>query len=251
MTAKRHRHEEHEEHEGGMERWLLTYADMITLLLALFVVLFAMSSINIKKFLELKVGLTQTFNPSAISTQGSNGLLQQSSLVSQAGSGTQTTANTTATATSNASARNIAQQITRALAAKGLTQDAAVQVTQRGVVVQILADKVFFALDSASLGSAGDAVVDTIAGVVRPDTNHVVVQGYTDNIPITGGPYHSNWELSAVRAANVADRLNVVDGINANRLQALGFGSTHPAVPNITPANQAKNRRIDVVILNN
>jgi chemotaxis protein MotB len=117
------------------------------------------------------------------------------------------------------------------------------------VTVQILADRVFFRTDSASLGRTGDRVVDTIAGVLQTQPNLIEVQGYTDNVPITGGPFASNWELSAARAANVANRLNAVDGLPATRLTATGYSDTHPAAPNNSPANQAKNRRIDVVIL--
>lgn len=247
---RRHGHAGHEEHENA-ERWLLTYADMITLLLALFVVLFAMSSISVKKFLELKMGLTQTFNPSAISQAGSNGLLQQTSLVqSAAANATQMAVQSGSSAPADLSQlKHIAASVSAALAAKKLSAAASVSVSTKGVVVQILADKAFFATDSASLGHVGDEVVDTIAGVVRPDPNKVVVEGYTDNVPITGGPYNSNWELSAVRAANVANRLNVVDGVPPERLSAQGYGQTHPVVPNTSPANRAANRRVDVVIM--
>ena len=254
VRRRRHHHEAAHGEENG-ERWLLTYADMITLLLALFVVLFAMSSISVKKFLELRMGLTQTFNPSAISQAGSQGLLDQTSLVPLA------SANTTKIGPPNASSVNaasiqaatqldhLAAQVAAALERQHLSAAASVSVSKRGVVVQVLADKAFFALDSAELGPVGDEVVDTIAKVVRSRPNDLVVEGFTDNTPIIGGPYRSNWELSAVRAANVVNRLNVVDGISQSRLSAQGFGQTHPVVPNTTAALRAENRRVDVVIL--
>jgi len=248
-----------------MERWLLTYADMITLLLALFVVLFALSSISVKKFLEFKLGMTQTFSPTAISENSSTGLLQQTSLVQQADPGATQIGSTTSTSASSraavasataAAARasaaqldQIAAAVARALARKHLSNAASVTVSTKGVIVQVLADKAFFATDSARLGRVGDEVVDTIAQVIRPRPNRVVVQGYTDNVPIVGGPYNSNWELSAVRAADVVNRLNVVDGIAEARLSAEGYGSTRPLVANTTPIGRAKNRRVDVVIL--
>ncbi len=138
----------------------------------------------------------------------------------------------------------------RALGAKHLQSAAQVTVSTKAVVVQILADKAFFASDSAALGAIGNEVVDTIAGVVQNQPNDLVVEGYTDTEPITGGPYNSNWELSAVRAANVTNRLNVVDGIAARRLSAQGYGQTDPVKSNATPAGRAENRRVDVVILN-
>jgi chemotaxis protein MotB len=116
-------------------------------------------------------------------------------------------------------------------------------------VVQVLTDKVFFATDSADLESQGDVVVDTIATVLRTTSNDIDVEGYTDNEPITGGPYTSNEELSAVRAASVVTRLIEHDGLDPDRLVATGFGETHAAAPNDTPADRALNRRIDFVIL--
>ncbi|HVC25819.1 MAG TPA: flagellar motor protein MotB [Acidimicrobiales bacterium] len=249
-TARRHHRGGHAEEHENSERWLLTYADMITLLLALFVVLFAMSSINVKKFLEFKLGLTQTFNPTAVNLPGGNGLLSAPTIAGPSGSSTSPNQGTSSAAASNQrQLRAIADQVEQLLAARHLQKDANVNLGTSSVVVQILADRVFFQTDSASLGSVGAAIVDTIAQVVRPKPNVIEVQGYTDNQPITGGPFASNWELSAARAANVTNRLNVVDGIPATRLSASGYSDTHPAAPNTSPANQARNRRIDVVIL--
>ena len=261
MARRRHAMHEEPEEAHNSERWLLTYADMITLLLALFIVLFAASTISTKKFLSLAIGFRQAFNPSPGLLQNSNGLLKEPNL-SQAGSekgltgitSLEATTTTTATISSGPTAgqqslTTIQHQIRQALAAKGLSGMATASIQSSGLVIQILADKVFFATDSAELGAVGDEVVDTVASVLRTDANNVVVEGYTDNQPITGGPYTSNMELSAMRAVNVTVRLYTVDGIDQNRLSAIGFGPTHPAVPNTSPANMALNRRIDVVVL--
>jgi chemotaxis protein MotB len=113
----------------------------------------------------------------------------------------------------------------------------------------VLTDEVFFASDSGTLEPQGDAVVDTIASVLDSTSNGIDIEGYTDNQPITGGPYVTNEELSAVRAAAVASRLETIDGIAPNRLAATGFGDSDPVAPNDTPADRALNRRIDFVIL--
>jgi len=249
-ARRRHKGGHVEEHENS-ERWLLTYADMITLLLALFVVLFAMSSISVKKFLEFKLGLTQTFNPTAVNLPGGNGLLSAPTIAGPSGASTSPNQGTSSAAASanQRQLQAIADQIEQLLTARHLQKDANVNLGTSSVVVQILADRVFFQTDSASLGTVGEQVVDSIAQVVRPKPNVIEVQGYTDNEPITGGPFASNWELSAARAANVTNRLNVVDGVPATRLSASGYSDTHPAAPNTSAANQAKNRRIDVVIL--
>ncbi len=262
MSRRRINDPEGGEHgAAGMERWLLTYSDMITLLLALFIVLFAVSTINQKKFEALALGLRQTFNPNPGLLPSSNGVLQNASLIPTAGtqtaSATQPGNSSQSAASSTAAAplpgqqplSTIEQQIQAALAAKGLSGLATETISKQGLVVEILSDKIFYAIDSASLGPLGDEVVDTIASVLRTDTNDVDVEGFTDDEPIIGGPYSTNTELSAMRAVNVVVRLYKVDGINHNRLVALGFGDTHPAVPNTTPANMARNRRVDIVIL--
>ncbi|MHB1486056.1 MAG: flagellar motor protein MotB [Acidimicrobiales bacterium] len=270
--ARRIRHEEPEEHEGGMERWLLTYADMITLLLALFVVLFALSTISVVKFTALAQALRNTFSGHTTVVKNDTGLLAHNSLVDRPGSvqalehavssplspspvqappssGTQTSTPASPPPPGSKPLTTIEAELQAALAAKGLAADVSMAQSARGLVVQILADKVFFASDSADLGLVGDAIVDTMSGVLNHDTNNIVVEGYTDNQPITGGPYSSNWELSAERGVHVVVRMDQVDGVNMNRLAATGYGETRPVVPNTNAANQRMNRRVDVVIL--
>jgi chemotaxis protein MotB len=253
---------ESEEVENS-ERWLLTYADMITLLLALFIVLFAVSTISTKKFEALALGLQKSFSPNPGVLPSSNGVEQYDSLTPTAGprqiqqtpsisvSAKQATASaaTSLSASAEGQLTSVDQKITNALAAKGLEAGFSTSIQSRGLVVQVLTNQVFFATDSAELGPQGDAVVDTIASVLKTTTNEIDVEGYTDNEPITGGPYSSNEELSAARAANVVVRLTTEDGLDPDRLAATGFGDSRPTVPNDTPADRALNRRIDFVVL--
>jgi chemotaxis protein MotB len=245
------------------ERWLLTYADMITLLLALFIVLFAVSTINTKKFEALALGFRQSFSPNPGVLPSSNGVEQYDSLTPTAGprqvqqtpsvSSPTKQASTASASSLSASAESqltsVDQKITTALASKGLQTGFSTSLQSRGLVVQILTDRVFFASDSASLEPQGQSVVNTIASVLKTTTNGIDVEGYTDDEPITGGPFTTNEELSAVRAANVVTWLTDEDGLDPDRLAATGFGASDPAVPNTTPANRALNRRIDFVIL--
>ena len=244
----------HEEAENS-ERWLLTYSDMITLLLALFVVLFSMSSISLKKYLEFKTGIVRSFASDSQHSilPRSNGLLSQVSLFSRPtmmlGPSLAALSRTASSPDAARSSAALAHKIQAALASHGVADNAQVFVTTRGVVVRILSDHIFFATDSASLQPSGDTVVDAVATVIAPLPNDISIEGYTDNQPIVGGPYSSNFELSAMRAVDVLLRLEKVDGISANRLSATGYGETHPAVPNTSPANMAENRRVDIVIL--
>ncbi len=241
-----------EESGSGMERWLLTYSDMITLLLALFVILFALSVINEQKFHAFELGLTRSFSAAAVPKQ-TDGVLPKSNDF-LAGpkpmlSPFPATLSTAPGASPSPSLEQIAARIRRTLTSAGLSGDASVSLTLRQVVVQLLADRAYFALDSARLGKVGDDVVDAVATVLRTIPNDVEVQGYTDDLKILGGPFSSNWELSAARSAAVVNRLVTLDGITPDRLSAIGYATTHPAVPNTSAANRAKNRRIDVVVL--
>ncbi len=264
---------------AGLGRWLLTYSDMITLLLIVFVLLFALSTITAAKFKQLHESVADNLGgPVSVNQPSGTGILpHQRSLVppAQAGHALSTGGpggsagslnaavlssgppSTSTGASSPAAlgtaqgpgAAQIAAAIQQALASQGLSGLAQVSVTERGVVVQILADEVFYATDSANPGPEGDRVIDAVASVLATIPNNVVVEGYTDNEPIIGGPYTSNWELSAVRAVNVVWRLDHVDHIAKDRLAAAGFSDTHPVASNATPAGQAQNRRIDVVVL--
>jgi chemotaxis protein MotB len=236
-----------------MGRWLLTYSDMITLLLALFIILFAISTINAKKFLAFKMGITQSFNNVVQQTSHDGILPTQDALSAQPTITTSMTStlpkSASTTKTAHSDLTKIQAELSQQLAAVGLSSVTSVSRTEQGVVVEIFADKAYFANDRATLQPLGDKVIDTIGAVLRTVPNHVEVQGYTDNVPITGGPYVSNWELSGARAAAAVVRLETVDKITANRLSAVGFGTTHPVASNATAAGRAQNRRIDVVVL--
>jgi chemotaxis protein MotB len=224
-----------EEEHGGMERWLLTYADMITLLLALFVVLYALSSLNHVKYAQFAKGLNTSFN---------DGTSQPSSA--------RTT--TTLKPSARAAAKNqislaaLEKQLRVALAKAGLLQDVALNLGSRGLVVGLVSSKTFYGNDSAALSSIGERIVDITGATVRSHPNLVNVDGYADNVPITGGPYSSNWQLSTARAVVVVERLQDTARVNPTQLYAVGFGQYHPVVPNNSIAHLAENRRVDIVI---
>ncbi|MCL5048085.1 MAG: flagellar motor protein MotB [Firmicutes bacterium] len=224
-----------EEHEGGMERWLLTYSDMITLLLALFVVLYALSSLNKVKYAEFAKGLRTSFN---------NGNSQPSSArtVSSEKIGKNKTTQ------GAASLSKLEKQIQQALKKAGLIHDVQISIQARGLIVSLVTGKTFYSKDSAALSPVGERVVEVAGSVIAKHTNLVNVDGYTDNEPIIGGPYTSNWQLSAQRAVVVVQALQDNAHVNPTRLYAVGFGQYHPIVPNTSPANQAQNRRVEIVV---
>ena len=233
--------DEEEEEPAGMERWLLTYADMITLLLALFVVLYALGSLNHVKYSEFAKGMNVSFN---------NGHSQPSSATTQASKTKgQPVASSSdrAPATPPAASRLVAtveQQLRGALIKAGLHQG---RGAHQSVPVASSSGSSRARPITASTpppsARSEPQVVDITGAVIRSHTNPVNVEGYTDNEPITGGPYRDNWQLSAERAVVVVERLQDVAHVNPAQLYIVGFGQYHPIVPNTSPVNQAKNRR--------
>ncbi len=221
-------HQQHE--EGSSERWLLTYADMITLLLVLFIVLFAISRIDQAKFREFKQSVSH-----AVLTHTPQGTTKA-----------HTEASTKSQPVNQLAA--IEAQLAKALNSEGLLGDVTLSINSSGLVEGLVADSTFFTTNSAQLSAVGTQVVDTSAGVLKSYPNAIEVAGYTDDQPITGGPYANNWELSAARATTVVIRMTASDGVDPGQVVLLGYGQYHPLVPNASPAAQAENRRVNIVI---
>lgn len=234
-----------EEPEANGERWLLTYADMITLLLVLFIVLFAISTVDQAKYEEFKQSVSKAVlshvphgtTDAVTKTKGSQTNAAQSSA-----------SQTSATAAQQSELAMIQQQLSKALSSQGLLGDVNISMNSSGLVLGLVTDSTFFGTDSAGLTQAGMRIVDTAAGVLKKYPNAIEVAGYTDNQPITGGPYATNWALSAARATTVVVRMTKIDGINPTKVALIGYGEYHPLVPNTSASGMAKNRRVDVVV---
>ena len=264
----------HEEEHENHERWLISYADMITLLMVLFVVMFAISNVDQKKFEELSSGLATGFGaPRYIAIQGSDAPLQGGASIdpvkidvaamAMADEKTKQLAATMATEKDRKKAagelqaareelarlEGIATDAQEALAAAGLLDRAKFRITSDGLVVALVADDVFFASASAELRPVGNEVVDALAPVLAGVANPVDAEGHANHLPLAaGGTYPTNWELSAARAAGVVRRFVEVAGLDGARMSATGYGSTRPLVPVDQPDAIDRNRRVDLVI---
>jgi chemotaxis protein MotB len=227
----------HEEESG--ERWLLTYADMITLLLVLFIVLFALATINQAKFREFKQSVSHTF----LTHVPSGTTKVKTKPVKKS-----TASNQTAAKRAPNQLKQIEAQLSSALSSSGLLGDVTLSINSSGLVEGLVADSTFFSTNSAQLSAVGEQIVDTSAQVLEKYPNALEVAGYTDNQPITGGPYANNWELSAARATTVVVRMTVTDGLNPEQVVLLGYGQYHPLVLNTSPTAQAENRRVNIVV---
>lgn len=241
MARKRY-HEEPDNHE----RWLVSYADFITLLFAFFVVMYAISSLNEGKYRVLSNSLTGAFgkvmtvNPKPVDAQTEHLVkLDPLPLVKNRVS--------EGLRKERAQMTTMAKDILTVL--EPLVREGKVRVTQtsRGITIEINAS-LLFAPGDARLNVDSIQALKAIASVLKLDTHAIQVEGHTDNLPIKNSIFPSNWELSAVRASTVA-RLLTENGVDENRVTAVGQGAKLPVSENETPEGRARNRRVSVTIL--
>jgi chemotaxis protein MotB len=247
------------EHEND-ERWLLTYSDMITLLMALFMVLFSISSVNTSKFESLQRAMQDAFSGKILSGGKS---IQQTGSETQANTPAATppipaiqaitqqldaARQSKAQAKENDDFKQLKQQIDSYARAHGLTAKLETKIARRGLVIRLLTDKVLYNSGTATLNPQSRPLLDRIAQLLRTEFDHpIVVEGHTDNQPISSGQFPSNWELSAGRATAVV-RYFIRDHVAPGRLAASGYGAMHPLTTNATAAGRARNRRVEIVL---
>jgi chemotaxis protein MotB len=254
----------HAEHEND-ERWLLTYADMITLLMVLFIVLYSISQVDLAKFRKLKEGVAGGYGgPTELAAvDGGAGPLQGGGAVFNAqvtGTGTQPSAEALNGIIADIRARTenarqertvlqgTQQELQKSLDAVGLGDTVKFRLESRGLVVTIVTDKVLFDPGQAELRAEGREVVDKLAAAISRLPNKLAVEGHTDNVPISGR-YASNWELSTARATTVLRELIERHGIAPARLSAAGYADERPVAGNDTAEGRAANRRVELVVL--
>ena len=253
-AASRRRHVEEEEHENH-ERWLVTYADLLTVLMALFIVMFAMSVVDKTKFEKLKQGLDEYFGHGPELLDGGNGLLAQQQATDQVE--VDVAAAVAALHSERSRSAAVAQEqqdlleakrkILASLKEKGLEDSVRFKIDERGLVVTIVTDQVLFDLGSSTLRDAGRAVLDGVAPALVPLPNPLTVEGHTDNLPIRGGRFPSNWELSTERATTVLRYLLEGHRLPAARVSAAGYADQRPVAPH-TPAGRSQNRRVEIIV---
>lgn len=226
MKRKSH-HEEPENHE----RWLLTYVDLITLLLGLFVILYAMSKIDSAKYAQLITALSGVFGGSQASiVNGGSGVIDLPASMLKT------------------ERELIGDKLKKAF--RNQLGDGPVFITneERGLTVHIL-EELLFASGNAEFKQNSLAILDTLASVLKTVPNDLRVEGHTDNVPISTQLFPSNWHLSVERAVNAGFYLIEKHGLAPARVSVVGFSEYHPLVPNTSNENRARNRRVDIVII--
>ncbi|WP_406677769.1 OmpA/MotB family protein [Moorella sp. ACPs] len=227
------------------ERWLLTYSDLITLLMIFFVVMYSISTINAQKMAALASSLAQAFIGSpapGLFDAGGLPSLVPGVAPAPGGQGTE------GQSTEGAELARIKVELQQYIQQEGLQDQVTLKNEERGLVVS-MADTILFPKGSAELTPAAHALLQRVGQALAKLPNYLRVEGHTDNLPIHTPLFPSNWELSTARATNVVKVLVNDAGINPERLSATGYGEYRPVVPNDTEANMARNRRVDIVVL--
>jgi len=226
MRRRRPREEEHE----NIERWMVSYADFVTLLFCFFTAMYAISNIDTNKLGKFVDSMRSAFN-----VEGARG--NAISVIE----GVQIFIPADVDVESNVK-DILGTLVTDSKGAIDIKRD------ERGVVIRV-ADKYFFESGSAGLKENSREVLDKIAATLLKNPNMIRIEGHTDNIPIQNETFPSNWELSASRAINVVKYFIDNHNIKPERISAIGYAENKPLASNDTPDGRAKNRRVDIVLL--
>ncbi|MCK9296975.1 MAG: OmpA family protein [Desulfobulbaceae bacterium] len=248
--AKKQKHEK----EPNLERWLVSYADFITLLFAVFVVLYAMSQSDKQKVEEVSksireaFGMTDTSSAPAMHIIDSIDLAPIPAVERQARESISAPEPTAQPYAEEEEFSNIKKEISGLLAAKGNQDKIKLTVTKRGLVIS-LKEAGFFDSGSAEMQPASLPLLEEIAKSIQGYANDVRIEGHTDNVPVNSKTIRSNWELSTARSTSIVRYL--IDDLHfpPARLSAVGYGEYRPIADNSTESGRAQNRRVDIVLL--
>lgn len=229
------RKKQHSEGHENAERWLLTYADMITLLMAFFIMMYAMSTVNMGKFEQLAVSVRTGFGG-------------ESAPIFPTGIPSAPKAMPAVLPTSAVSLMATLSGTLQKTLAKEEYKNLEFATEDGAVIIRVRSDDVLFARGSDQLAPKAKHTIRAIAEAVEPLPHQVRIEGHTCDLPAGRGKFTSNWQLSSARAVSVV--LYMVDEceFSPNRLSAMGYADTVPIVANTSEANRIKNRRIDVVL---
>ncbi|MBI4885065.1 MAG: flagellar motor protein MotB [Actinobacteria bacterium] len=255
-------------HGGGDARWLVTYADLLTLLMVLFLVLWVISTIDLQKFENFKDGLGDFGNPAAKAVDTIPGdVIDNTPETGDSLPATRPEYLSTTTTTTTIAAETpggnpdgggalltadelaaLQQDLIDTITAAGLSDVVTVELEQRGLVVSLVTDDVLFAPASGHLEPAANEIINLIAAALTEISNPIIVEGYTDKRPINRVNY-DNWDLSVDRAVSVVKLLRDNFGVEPSRLAATGYGDQHPLATGDNEAAYKQNRRVQIVVV--
>jgi chemotaxis protein MotB len=239
MSKKKQHHEEHVD-----EAWLLPYSDMLTLLLALFIVMFAMGQTDSAKL----QAMSKSFN---IIFAGGSGVMQRdgnSMIPMESEGGEGTASGVYNTKTEEDKMTEIKKMLEQEIGKEGYSDKVKVNLTSEGLEIAIQ-DAVLFKSGEAEIRSDVSPLLSKLSDMLHDLENKVKIVGHTDNVPIKNARFPSNWELSATRAINVMNYMVTSTGISANRASIEAHGEYAPKYDNNTEDGRAKNRRVEIIVI--
>jgi chemotaxis protein MotB len=240
--------EEHVEHVD--ERWMASYMDMVTVLMCMFIVLFAMSSVDADKFEQLKNSLATGFGSTEVgSVDTAKGVVVPASEVGKDGEPVEVPMSDLDLAKAEVDKlEELKEQMRVNLANNGLEHTVEFQIDERGLTIRLVGSETFFASNSTDLAGVAPAVLDAVSPVLAGTSYEIAVEGHADSRN-PGPPYPTNWELSSGRATQVLRRLVENGHVGQERIGAVGFGSARPMATGSSDADMATNRRVDIVVI--
>lgn len=237
---KRH-HDDHEDHPS--EAWLIALADMMTLLMVTFLMMFAIAVVDLQKFKTFARAFSEATGqnlPTLVDQPSPEELHPEKLEISQPAP--------TKPLLDRDDLKQLKQRVEAAIAKAKIGDQVQVDLDRRGLVLYVTSG-VLFDSGEATLTPVGDELLKRLGPVLSPMSNELVVEGHTDSAPISSVRFPSNWELSASRATAVLRHLVDKDGIEAKRMSASGFADTRPRASNATASGMSQNRRVDIVVV--
>ncbi len=263
--------------EGGAPEWMVTFGDMMSLLLTFFIMLLSMSTMDVVKYRQVVESLTGAFGASIketaqyekaekitekdIKTESEaiqkiteelakmvqDSQLQKFVKVGKKGDSIIVTGKITETKKQNEMSKLIAQ-LNSVIQSEKMSDMVKVVVDKRGVAVRIK-DKSLFKSGDATVQRSSMKILYKIGKIIKKHKGTVLIEGHTDDIPIHNRKFASNWELSAARAASVARFIIKYAKVDKKKLRIVGLADTQPLVPNTSAENRAKNRRVEFIFM--
>ncbi|HEU0189162.1 MAG TPA: flagellar motor protein MotD [Gallionella sp.] len=240
--ARRAKRIEHDNHD----RWMISYADFITLLFAFFVVMYSISSVNEEKYKTFGNSLSIAFTKQPI-TASTSVVANQQDQTLKALVDMRTVRLGEQQRKIQERMKNLTSGLSQVMASLIKQRTVSINQTRRGVVIDISASTLF-RTGEATLQPGMLNVLRQVAAVLSKEELPIEVEGHSDDIPIATAQFPSNWELSSARASSVV-RMLIDNGVPAKRLAVVGLASNQPLVPNDSPENRARNRRVTITIM--
>ena len=233
MIMRKRRQMATQEPSGGAPEWMITYSDMVTLLLAFFILLYAYSVLDVQRFQQVLTSIQSSF-------LGGEGILDRQPLPEEDEGAVPEPGQIEQIVITYEAVRQYLRE-------EGMDGYIRPRIEERGIVLEI-EDRILFDSGRAEIREDARQLLAKVSGILKSVPNQIIVEGHTDNVPIKTARYPSNWELSVDRAVHVVRYFIETQHIAPERFIATGYGEYQPVAPNDTAAGRARNRRVNIVI---